>query len=618
MHALARRLHARVIAVCLLLSLLLLPLHSIAGDLWSDTPPSPSIIKELERYKAATSPEERAAAIARVEQLGESEPEAWNQLGIEYRIGKPADPQLAEAMFVKAAAAKNLNGLMNLIAVRIGDKRIAESCKAAEAARAWPDGSGAPAIAYLGECYRLGRNGPKDAAKAEPLLMEACRWGWEPACDSAIASLQSNPTPARQIAYRKFLEKLSLAEYMPAISALGIDASKSSDESIRLWGETLLQKASAAGYGEACTALALVLWGKGDASAIGRIDALLDCGTTDKRAPEMAWLFKGLFAGLRGDDATASASISQAYSAGLKQAGSFAAVFGYPVPSGADPKYCEHFCDWIEVVKEARHLRLLKIGEEKRLALIEQAAQERAAREEAELAEFEAAKVRLEATEAAQQAVFQQAAQAREAAQQAAYNAQIAAQNAEVRKERRRRFWSGVLTVALVLATGYVQAQADAYAQPAQPRPVYQPPSISAPYRPVYQPPASSAASGPSISAPYRSIYQQPAPSAPSGPTVSAPYRPVYQQPASSAPVGRTQTCYVQTPQGMQGITVNASQGCPVSLQSMGQPLRANGTGYLTGESVSGQIKICLYSGAAGQSSINISASGICPPSHQY
>ena len=557
-NVLARQLYSRVMAAALLVSLLLLPLYSIAGQLWSDTPPSPSILKELGRHKAATSPEERKAAVVRLERLGETEPEAWNQLGIEYLYGSPANPKLAEAMFIKAAAAKNLNGLMNVIGVRISDGRIAESCQAAEAARSWPEGSGAPAMAYLGECYRLGRNGPKDAAKAEPLLMEACRWGWVPACDSALASLQSNPTPARKMAYRNYLEKLNAAQYMPAISALGIDASNSSAESERLWGETLLQKASAAGYGQACTALALVLWGKGDASEVGKIDGLLDCGTADNRAPELAWLFKGLFAGLRGDDATASASISRAYSTGLKQAGSFAAVFGYPVPSGADPKYCEHFCDWIEVVKEVRHIQQLKLGEQKRLAIIEQAARERAAQEAAELA----------AQEAAQQAAY--------SAQVTAYNQQIAAQNAEARRERRRRFWSGVLTVAVVLATGYVQAQADAYARPSPPRPVYQPPAITAPYRPIYQ------------------------------------------QPASSAPSGMVKVCYVITAQGTQAVTVNSSQVCPVSVQSMGQPLRFSGTGYLVGESVSGLIKICLYNGAAGQSSLNISASGVCPPSHQY
>ena len=329
-HALARRLHARVIAVCLLLSLLLLPLHSIAGDLWSDTPPSPSIMKELERYKAATSPEERAAAVARLELLAESEPEAWNQLGIEYRLGKPADPQLAEAMFVKAAAAKNLNGLMNVIAVRIGDGRIAESCKAAEAARAWPDGSGAPAIAYLGECYRLGRNGPKDAAKAEPLLMEACRWGWEPACESTLASLRGNPTPASAKAYRAFLEKLSGSGYPLAMSTLGIDLADSEIDTERTRGVALLEKASAAGDGPACTALALIIFGGGDTNAAGRIDGLLDCGIADKRAPELAWLFKGVLAALSGNTQTARASIERAYAEGMKQAGAFSVALGYP------------------------------------------------------------------------------------------------------------------------------------------------------------------------------------------------------------------------------------------------------------------------------------------------
>jgi hypothetical protein len=534
-----------VIVVGLLLSLLLLPLHSIAGDLWSDTPPSPSIMKELERYKAATSPEERAAAVARLEQLGESEPEAWNQLGIEYRLGKPADPQLAEAMFVKAAAAENLNGLMNVIAVRIGDKRIAESCKAAEAATAWPDGAGAPAMAYLGECYRLGRNGPKSVAKAEPLLMEACRWGWEPACDSALKSLRTNPTPARAKAYRAYLEKLSGAGYPVAMSTLGIELAQSEDKAQRERGEALLEKASAARDGPACTAQALVVWGKGDPASLSRIYDLLDCGIADKRAPELAWLFKGVIAGLGGSELLGRSSIDRAGEEGLKQAGAFAAAFGYPVPSGADTSKCAPFCDWIGVIKEARRIQKLEIDEQNRQAEIARIAQELADQEAAQLA----------ADEANRQAEYQ--------AQVAAYNAQVAAQNAEARRERRRRFWGGVLTVALALATGYVQAKANAYAQP-------------------------------------------------------APSRPVYQQPAPRAPAGRTQVCYVQTPQGMQALTVNASQGCPVSLHSMGQPLRANGTGYLVGESVSGLIKICLYSGAAGQSSINISASGVCPPSHQY
>ena len=551
---LARQLCARVMAVALLLSLLMLPLHAIAGQLWSDTPPSPSIMKELERYKAGSSPEERAAAVARLELLGESEPEAWNQLGIEYRLGKPASPQLAEAMFVKAAAAKNLNGLMNVIAVRIGDGRIAESCKAAEAGSAWPNGSGAPAIAYLGECYRLGRNGPKDAVKAEPLLMEACRWGWEPACDSALASLQSNPTPARKMAYRNYLEKLNAAQYMPAISALGIDASESSFESERLWGETLLQKASAAGYGEACTALALVLWRKGDASAMGKIDGLLDCGIADKRAPELAWLFRGVFAALSGDEKAGRTSIERSFAEGLKQAGAFSVAFGYPVPTGADPTQCAPFCDWIGVIQEAGRIQQLQLDEQNRQTEIERVAREMAEREAMELA-------------------------AQAAAQQAEYNAQMAAQNAEARRERRRRFWSGVLTVAVVLATGYVQAQADAYARPSPPRPVYQPPAISAPYRPIYQPPVTYA-------------------------------------PTSTSTSGQTKICYVETSRGTQAITVNYSQACPMRIQPGATSIKPTSTGHLVGESVDGMVRNCIYEGPAGRSARSVSASGMCPLTH--
>ena len=509
-------------------------------------------MKELDRLKAATSPEERAAAVARLEQLGESEPEAWNQLGIEYRLGKPTNAELAEAMFVKAAAAKNINGLMNVIGVRVSGNRRNEACEAAAVAPDWPQGAAAPAVGYLAECFKRGWNFPKDAAKAKKLLMESCRWGWEPACDSAMTILRSDSTPFGKMEYRKYLEKLSGAGYEPAMYWLATDLSNSADEADQGRSVELLEKASAAKNGPACTALALVLWGKGENVDAGRIEGLLDCGIADKRAPELGWLFKGIFAGFRGENEVAQAMLERSYAAGLKQAGAFSAAFGYPVLSDADPAYCKYFCDYLEVIKQARRIHQLQLDEQNRQAEIERVAREMAEREAMELA-------------------------AQAAAQQAAYNAQIAAQNAEARKERRRRFWGGVLAVAVALATGYVQGQANAIANNnARPAPVYVPPSISAPYRPVYQ------------------------------------------QPASSAPVGRTQICYVQTPQGMQAITVNASQGCPVSLQSMGQPLRANGTGYLTSESVSGQIKICLYSGAAGQSSINISASGICPPSHQY
>lgn len=557
MHALARRLHARVIAVGLLLSLLLLPLHSMAGDLWSDTPPSPSILKELERYKAATSPEERAAAVARLEQLGESEPEAWNQLGIEYRLAKPANPQLAEAMFVKAAAAKSLNGLMNVIAVRIGDGRIAESCKAAEAARAWPDGAGAPAIAYLGECYRLGRNGPKDAAKAEPLLMEACRWGWEPACDSAIASLQSNPTPARKIAYLAFLEKLAGSKYPPAVFHLATELGKSQKVSDQNRSLQLLDNASAAGHPEACLSLALILSSKGDVNDRDRIEGLLDCGDNGKQ-PELASLIRGVMVALYGDEDRGRALLVEAFQQGLQQAGAVSLALGYPAIAGADPTRCDPFCDWIETIRDVQRTRLEGLWAAKNNKLVIDDEMERWRRQLSSQAE-------------------RQAVEPEASAPTPAMNPQIMAQNEQPQQGRKGRFWRGVLYVAIALATGYVQGQANAIANNnARPAPVYVPPSISAPYRPVYQ------------------------------------------QPASSVPVGRTQICYIQTPQGMQAITVNASQGCPVSLQSMGQPLRANGTGYLVGESVSGLIKICLYSGAAGQSSINISASGVCPPSHQY
>lgn len=542
----------------LFLSLLSVSANGLASNpAWSDTS-SPSIMQEVERYKAATHPEDRAEAVAKLEQLGESDPEAWNQLGILLSDGLPTDSQLAERMFDKAASAKSLNGLMNLIGVRIAAGRIAESCKSAETGSAWPNGAGAPAMAYLGECYRLGRNGPKSVAKAEPLLMEACQWGWEPACDSALKSLRTNPTPARAKAYRAYLEKLSGAGYPAAMSTLGIELAQSEDEAQRERGEALLEKASAAWDGPACTAQALVVWGKGDPASLSRIYDLLDCGIADKRAPELAWLFKGVIAGLGGSELLGRSSIDRAAEEGLKQAGAFAAAFGYPVPSGADTSKCAPFCDWIGVIKEARRIQKLEIDEQNRQAEIARIAQELADQEAAQLA----------ADEANRQAEYQ--------AQVAAYNAQVAAQNAEARRERRRRFWGGVLTVALALATGYVQAKANAYAQPAPSRPVYQPPSISAPYRPVYQ------------------------------------------QPAPRAPAGRTQVCYVQTPQGMQALTVNASQVCPVTLHSMGQPLRASGRGYLIGESVSGLIKVCTYQGAAGQSAINISASGVCPPSHEF
>lgn len=545
----------------LFLSLLLMSANGLAANpAWSDTS-SPSIMREVERYKAATRAEDRAEAVAKLEQLGEIDPEAWNQLGIVLSDGPTSDSQLAERMFDKAASAKNLNGLMNLIGVRIAGGRIAESCKAAEVGSAWPNGAGAPAMGYLGECYRLGRNGPKNVAKAEPILMEACRWGWEPACDSALKSLRTNPTTARAKAYRAYLEKLSGAGYPAAMSTLGIDLAQSEDKAQRERGEALLERASAAWDGPACTAQALVVWGKGDPASLSRINELLDCGIADKRAPELAWLFKGVFAGLGGSEQLGRSSIDRAAEEGLKQAGAFAAAFGYPVPAGTDKAKCAPFCDWIEVIKEARRIQQLEIDEQNRQAEIARVAQEMAQREAAQLA----------ADEATRQANYQ--------AQVAAYNAQVAAQNAEARRERRRRFWGGVLIVAVALATGYVQAQANALSSPPPPRPVYQPPAI---YAPASQP------------------------------------RQIYQPQPIAAPVGRTKVCYVSTPQGMQAITVNTVQTCPVSLNSMGQPLRASGRGYLIGESVSGQIKVCTYQGAAGQSAVNISASGVCPPSHEF
>ncbi len=548
---------ARMPAVAALVVLLLVtPIRAMAGQAWSDTG-SASIMQEVEQYKAASLPEARAVAAAKLEQLGESDPEAWNQLGILYLDGSPSNPQLAERMFDKAATAKNLNGLMNLIGVRIAAGRIAESCEAAEQSVMWPDGAGAPAMGYLGECYRLGRNGHKNLVKAEPILMEACRRGWKPACDSALKSLRTNPTPARAKAYRAYLEKLSGAGYTHAMSTLGIDLAGSQDDAARVRGEALLEKASAAGDGEACTALALVVWGKGDPASLSRIYDLLDCGIAGKRTPELAWLFKGVIAGLGGSEMLGRSSIDRAAEEGLKQAGAFAAAFGYPVPAGADQAKCAPFCDWLVVIKEARRIQQLAIDEQNRQAEIARVAQEAADREAAELA----------AQEAAQQAEYN--------AQVAAYNAQIAAQNAEARRERRRRFWGGVLSVAVALATGYVQAQANATASP--------------PARPVYQAPA-----------------------------VSAPYRPVYQAQQTGQASGLTKVCYVTTAQGAKAITVNAAQPCPVSLHSMGQPLRFSGRGYLVGESVSGTIRVCTYQGAAGQSAINVPASGVCPPSHEF
>ncbi|WP_287598855.1 hypothetical protein [Thermomonas sp.] len=543
-----RSLSVQVWAGALLISLLLTSLHALAAEqAWSDAG-SPTIMQEVERYKAASRPEGRAAAAAQLERLGDVDAEAWNQLGLLH--GASGDAKLAEQYFNKAATAKNLNGLMNLIGLRIQSGRIAESCKAAEIGSAWPNGAGAPAMGYLGECYRLGRNGPKNAAKAEPLLMEACRWSWEPACDSAIASLRSNPTPARTKAYRAYLEKLSAANYPSALATLGIELANSEAEGERARGVAMLEKASAAGVGTACTALALIVWGEGDPTSFSKVYDLLDCGTADKRAPEIAWLFKGVIAGLGGSEMLGRSSIERAAKEGLKQAGAFAAAFGYAVPSGADTSKCEPFCDWIEVIRQVRSMQQTELAEQARQAEIERVAQELAAREAAERA-------------------------AQEAAQQAAYNAQISAQNAEARRERRRRFWGGVLSVAVALATGYVQAQANSYATPPA-HPGYQPPAVSAPYRPVYQPQQSGQAAG------------------------------------------LTKICYVTTPQGAKAITVNAVQPCPVSLHSMGQPLRFSGRGYLVGESVSGTIRVCTYQGAAGQSALNLPASGVCPPSQEF
>lgn len=545
----------RLKAVALLASLMLVPFQAVAAEKWSDAG-SPSIMREVDRYKAASRTEERAEAAAKLEQLGQVQPEAWNQLGILYRSSVPSDLQSAERMFDKAATAKNLNGLMNLIAVRVTAGRIAESCKAAEMGSAWPAGAGAPAMGYLGECYRLGRNGPKNVEKAEPILMEACRWGWEPACDSAMTSLRSNPTPARKKAYRAYLEKLSGAGYPAAMSTLGRDLAQSENDAVRTRGEALLEKASDAWDGPACTAQALVLWGKGDPASVSKIYDLLDCGIADKRGDELAWAFKGVIAGLSGSEMLARSSIDRASEEGLKQAAAFAAAFGYPVPPGADKSKCAPFCDWIGVIKGARRIQLLEIDEQNRQAEIERVAQEIADQEAAQLA----------AEEAAQQAEYQ--------AQVDAINAQVAAQNAEARKERRRRFWGGVLMVTLALATGYVQAQTDALANSPPPRPVYQPPAISAPARRTYQPPSFGGV---------------------------------------EATAGQVRICYVQTTRGPHAITVRASQACPVSLESAGATTKRRGTGFLIRESASGLNRICIYDGAAGESAVTISAAGICP-----
>lgn len=547
-----------------------------ARDAWADDPPPPAVKQLVEQYAAASSQEAREQVVAQLETLGDTEPEALNQLGILYLSRMPSEANLAEAMFNKAASAKSINGLMNLIGIRISNGRIAESCKAAEVAVSWPDGAGAPALGYLGECYRLGRNGPKSAAKAEPLHKEACRWSWLPSCNSAMTLLRSKTTPAGKKAYRDYLEKLSGADYEVAMYWLAMDLSNSDAESDQSRSVALLEKSSAAKYGPACTILAFVLWGNGDPSATSRVDDLINCGAADKTAPELAWAINGVISGLSGFDNAARASFERSYSMGFKQAGALAVAFDYPVPSGSDPAYCMHFCEWAKVIKEARRLRQLELDEQARQAEIDRIAQEMAAQEAA--------------AQAAQQAEYE----AEVAAQQAAYNARIAAQNAEARRERRRRFWGGVLTVALALATGYVQAQANAYATTPQSRPVYQPPAISAPYRPVYQPQQAARPAG------------------------SAPYRTIPQTQQTLHPTGQTQVCYVETSRGRQAITVNATQACPVSLQSVGQPLRYSGRGYLVSESVSGLTRICMYQGATGQSALNISASGVCPPSHEF
>lgn len=537
---------------CWLIALLqLAPLQVTAGEAWADTPPSPPIARELELYKAATTPEGRAAVVARLEQLGETEPEAWNQLGLLYLNATPTDAKSAEQMFNKAAKASSINGLMNVVGILIADGRIAESCKAAEAAVSWPNGGGAPAVGYLGNCYRLGKNGPKNIAKAKPLLFEACKWGWTPSCDTAMTMLRSNTTPAGKKEYRGYIEKLSKANYEPAMYWLALELSSSTVESEQDRSVALFEKASASKYGPACTSLALALWGKGNPADVSRVNELLECGIADNGGPELAWAIKGAIAGLSGYDDIARASLERSYAAGFKQAGAFSDALGYAPPMGADPAYCEHFCDWLLVIKEAGRLKQLELDEQARQAEIDRVAREMAAQEAAALA-------------------------AQQTAQQALYNAQIAAQNAEARRERRRRFWGGVLTVALALATGYVQAQANDYTSAPAPRAAYQPPAFSTPYRPIYQP-------------------QQAKPSA-----------------------GLTKVCYVTTSQGIQSVTVNATQVCPVSVQSMGQPLRFSGNGFLVGESVSGLIKICLYNGAAGQSSINVSSSSVCPLSHRF
>lgn len=538
----------------LVIAIMLVSFQASASDLWADDPLPPAVQQLVEQYKAASSQEARTQIAAQLETLGDTQPEALNQLGILYLGRTPSETKPAEEMFTRAVSAQSINALMNLIALRIGNGRGAESCKAAEVAVSWSDGAGAPAIGYLGECYRLGRNGPKNAAKAEPLLKEACRWGWLPSCNSAMTLLRSKTTPEGKKAYRSYIEKLSGAGYEVAMYWLALELSNSDAESDQAKSVELLEKSSAAKYGPACTSLALVLWGNGDPSAASRVDDLINCGAADKAAPELAWAINGVISGLSGFEDAARESFNRSYSMGFKQAGAFAEALGYPIPAGSNPAYCEHFCEWAKVIKEARRLRQLELDEQARQAAIDRVAQELAAQEAA-----------------------QQAANAAEvAAQQAAYNAQIAAQNAQARRERRRRFWGGVLTVALALATGYVQAQANTYATAPQSRPVYQPPAISAPYRPVYQPQAATQAAG------------------------------------------LTKVCYITTSQGVQALTVNSAQACPVSIQSMGQPLRFSGRGYFVGESVSGLIKVCMYQGATGQSALNVSASKVCPTSHAF
>lgn len=536
-------------------TLVVLSFRATAAAPWSDTS-SPSVSAAVARYLQAVAVSEREAALDALEGLGASNPEAWNQLGLLARTKDPVRGAASEKWFAKAATAKNLNGLMNLIASHINADQIATSCEVAKQATQWPDGTGAPAIGYLGECYRLGRHGAKDVVKAKRLLMESCRWGWDPACNSALELQHADRTPSGTQAYLDFLEKLAAADHPRAQFHLAEELSESPREADQKRSITLLEKASTAQYGPACVGLSIVLWGKGELGELPKIDRLLECGGKDDKVAPFASIVRGMFAAFAGDDTAGRGWIQHAFDGGMKQAGAFAVALSYEPPAGSEKTYCEPLCDWIEAIKLVNRLRLAE--------LTERQVQQEIAAEAARRAEQEAAEV------IRHQAEREAAAAASALAQMASHEA---TQNAIARRERRRRFWQGVLTVSLALATGYVQAHAQAYSNAPAPRAAYQHPALYA-GRPIYHPTQQQG--------------------------------------------GLIKTCYIATAQGTQAITVNSVQPCPVSQHSLGQPLRRSGTGFLVGESVSGLIKICTYRGVAGTSAVNVAASSVCPRAHDY